>query len=238
MLVTSGLVQSAALGGCSMHEQTANLFVVEDLENAARTRELSESDLSALRGVADWTRTFVAMPHPDLGRAGPVCPFVSTGLDGRTLWLAPEQQTGRTTEDVIQTVERYKRLLLQAEPREGSNAEHKSISVVFTDLPASRAKEFFDAVLQPIGVSSYVDQGLVIGPFYEGNEGTAIYNPSFRPFTSPTPFLLMRPAVVSDWKFFLEDDAWLDRWARRHGDAAVRALAVELRRQPWRASRA
>ena len=48
----------------------------------------------------------------------------------------------------------------------------------------------------------------------------------------------MRPAVISDWKFFMEDDAWLDRWARRYGDAAVRALAVELRRQPWRSGRA
>ena len=49
-----------------------------------------------------------------------------------------------------------------------------------------------------------------MGPFYEGNEGTAIYNPSFRPFTSPVPFLLMRHAVISDWKFFLDNEDWLN----------------------------
>ena len=74
-----------------------------------------------------------------------------------------------------------------------------------------------------------------MGPFYEGNEGTAIYNPNFRPFTSPVPSLLMRLAVISDWKFFLNDERWLGLWARRYGESAVQALAVELRRLPWNA---
>ena len=76
----------------------------------------------------------------------------------------------------------------------------------------------------------------MMGGFHEGNDGTAIYNASFRPFTSPVPFLLMRQAVVSDWKFFLDDEDWLNRWARRYGDSGVQALAEELRRLPWRGS--
>lgn len=75
----------------------------------------------------------------------------------------------------------------------------------------------------------------MLGEFYEGNEGTAIYNASFRPFTSPVPFLLMRLAVISDWKFFLDDDEWLDRWAGRYEASGARALAEELRPLPWRA---
>jgi hypothetical protein len=51
-----------------------------------------------------------------------------------------------------------------------------------------------------------------MGPFYEGNDGTAIYNTNFRPFTSPVPFLLMRRAVISDWKFFLNNEDWLRLW--------------------------
>ena len=66
------------------------------------------------------------------------------------------------------------------------------------------------------------------------DDGTAIYNPNFRPFTSPVPFLLMRRAVISDWKFFLNNEEWLRLWARRYGEAAVEALADELRRLPWR----
>ena len=52
-----------------MPAQIANLFLLEDLQDASRTRELAESDRNALGAVADWTRSFVARPHSDLGRA-------------------------------------------------------------------------------------------------------------------------------------------------------------------------
>jgi hypothetical protein len=37
----------------------------------------------------------VVRPHEDLGRAGPVCPFVPGALERKTLWLAPEQVADR-----------------------------------------------------------------------------------------------------------------------------------------------
>ena len=220
-----------------MQAQIANLFLPESLEDADRTRDLVETDRNALRAVADWTKAFVVRPHRDLGRSGPVCPFVPLALERKTLWLAAERSAGRSAPDVIQLIGGYQRLLLTAEPVDGDDANYKSIVVVFTDLPATKAKDFFGGVLQQIGVPSYVDDGLVMGPFYEGNDGTAIYNPNFRPFTSPVPSLLMRRAVISDWKFFLNDENWLRLWARRYGEAAVEALADELRRLPWRARR-
>ena len=75
-----------------------------------------------------------------------------------------------------------------------------------------------------------------MGGFYQGNEGTAIYNASFRPFTSPVPFLLVRQTVTVDWKFYLDNEDWLGLWAHRFGDSGVEALAQELRRLPWRAA--
>jgi hypothetical protein len=81
-----------------MSAQTANLFLLEDLEDVSRTRELAESDLDALRAVADWLKTFVARPHKDLGRAGAVCPFVPGALDVRRFgWLQSTSPT-RTCE--------------------------------------------------------------------------------------------------------------------------------------------
>jgi hypothetical protein len=68
------------------------------------------------------------------------------------------------------------------------------------------------------------------------NEGTAIYNASFRPFQSTVPFVFVRHGVISDWKFFLDNEDWLNLWARRYGESAVQALAEELRRLPWRAN--
>jgi hypothetical protein len=58
-------------------QPNTNLFLLEDLEDVGRTRELGESDLDALRSVADWITSYVVRPHKDLiGRAGPVCPLL------------------------------------------------------------------------------------------------------------------------------------------------------------------
>jgi hypothetical protein len=220
-----------------MPPQTADLFLLEDLKDVGRTSELAESDLDALHAVADWIKTYVVKPHEDLGRAGPVCPFVPGALERKTLWLAPEQIADRDVPTVVELMNGYQRLFLDAQPTDGDDANYKVIVVVFTDLSADRAQGVFDDVLQHLAVPSYAEDGIVFGPFYDGNEGTAIYNSSFRPFQSPVPFLFVRHGVASDWKFFLENEEWLALWARRFGESAVPALAEELRRLPWRVGR-
>jgi hypothetical protein len=217
-----------------MPAQTTNLFLLEELEDVGRTSELAESDLAALHAVADWIKTYVVKPHKDLGRAGPVCPFVPVSLERETLWLAPEQIADRDVPDVVELIGGYQRLFLDGQPTDGDDASYKVIVVVFTDLSADRAQGVFGDVLQRLAVPSYVEDGIVFGPFYEGHEGTAIYNSSFRPFQSPVPFLFVRHGVISDWKFFLDNEDWLNLWARHFGESAVHALAEELRRLPWR----
>ena len=127
-------------------ETAANLFLLEDLEDVSRTRELAESDLGALQAVADWIKTFVVTPHKDLGRAGPVCPFVPGSLERKTLWLAPEQIADRSAATVVELMNGYMRRFLDAQPTDGDDAKYKVIVVVFADLPADRAQGVFDDV--------------------------------------------------------------------------------------------
>ena len=58
-----------------MPAETTAFFRLEDLEDVSRTGDLAQGDLDA-RTVADRIEAFVITPHKDLGRAGPVCPFV------------------------------------------------------------------------------------------------------------------------------------------------------------------
>ena len=106
-----------------MPAQTTNLFLLEDLEDVSRTRELAESDLDALHAVADWIKTFVVKPHKDLGRAGTVCPFVPGSLERKTLWLAPEQIADRGVPEVVELMNGYKRLFLDTQPTDGDDAD-------------------------------------------------------------------------------------------------------------------
>ena len=217
-------------------QQTTNLLLLEDLEDAERTSELADGDLAALRSVADWINTYVLKPHKELiGRDGTVCPYLPGSVERKTLWLAAEHVADGGA-DVAELMARYKRRLLEAEPPDG-DVNYNVVAVVFTDLPAERAEAAFSDVFQQLAVRSYVEDGVLFGPYYEGNEATAIYNSSFRPFESPVPFLFVRHGVVSDWKFFVDDDEWLGLWARRFGESAVHALAEELRGLPWRQRR-
>ena len=217
-----------------MVAQTTNLFLLEDLEDPSKSRDLADSDLNALRAIADWIQTFVVKPHKDLGRAGTVCPFVPGSLERKVLWLAAEHLADKDGPDAVELVNGYRRLLLEAQPTGGDHAAYKVIVVVFPDLTPDRAQAVFDEVLDHLAVRSYADDGILFGPYYAGNEAVAIYNSQFRPFQSPVPFLFVRYGVLGDWKFFLEKDEWLNLWARRYGVSAVQALAAELRRTNWR----
>jgi len=218
----------------AMPTQTTELFLLEDLEDAGRTSGLSESDLDGLRAIADWITTYVTQPHEELvGHAGPVCPFLPGSVERKTLWLASER-VGEA--NVVELMRGYKRLLL--EQADGDDDVYDVIAVVFSDLPAERAQGVFGEVIEQLAVPSYAEDGVLFGPYYAGNKATALYNPGFRPFESPVPFMFVRHGVVGDWKFFLDDDEWLGLWAHRFGESATHALAEELRRLPWREPRA
>jgi hypothetical protein len=215
-----------------------NLFLLEDLEDAARTQRLGEGDVNALRSVAHWIRTYVAMPHKELiGRDGPVCPFVPGSLERKRLWLAPEHVAGGTAAQVVDLMNGYTRQLLQIAHPGSGDVNYDVIVVVFTDLSAERAKSLFADVVDQVALPSYDKHGLMFGPFYEGNEGTALYNSSFRAFESPVPFLFVRHGVVGDWKFFLDSEEWIKLWASHYREAGAEALAEELRHVPWRTVR-
>jgi hypothetical protein len=51
----------------------------------------------------------------------------------------------RSVPEIVQLINGYKKLLLNAQPIDGDDANYKSIVVVFTDLSADRAKGLFDA---------------------------------------------------------------------------------------------
>ncbi|MFE9688646.1 DUF6875 domain-containing protein [Micromonospora sp. NPDC005806] len=217
-----------------MPAQISSLLVVQDLEDTSKTRGLADSDLNALRVVADWIRTFVAMPNNDLGRGGPVCPFVGRAMERNTLWLAPERIANRGVADVVQLVNDYKGRLLRAEPVQGDDIAFKAIVVVFTDVSADRANDILsDAQIAQLLKPSYAQDGVVIGQFHERNELASVHNPDFHPFRSPVPFVLLRHANISDWKLYVDNEDFLGMWAGRFPESAVPALAEELRRTNW-----
>ena len=86
-----------------MQTQMARLLLPDDLHGAG-SAGLPDGDLAALRAVADWIKAFVVNPHPDLGRPGPVCPFVPEALARGTLWLAAERIADHALPEVVDVI--------------------------------------------------------------------------------------------------------------------------------------
>jgi hypothetical protein len=144
-----------------MPTQTTDLFLLEDLEDAGRTSELAESDLAALRAVADWIKTYVVKPHKDLvGHAGPSVPSCPCPWNVSHCGSLQSRSVIGAMPDVVKLMSGYKRRLLEAEPTDGHDVNYNVIVVVFTDLSADRAQGVFDDVLQQLAVPSYVEDGL------------------------------------------------------------------------------
>ncbi len=207
---------------------------------------------SPLGSTVGWVRDFLARPHRDVGRAGPVCPFTPMALELDTIWLAEIAEPEPDPQRIHDVIEQCRKVFLETEPREGSMAINKVFMVVFSSLDASDAP-LIDAV-QAQMKPSFVDVGMMLGEFHANNDTPGLRNPDFRPLRSPIPMLVMRHMVESDLPFLKRGldtpqvrGAYLRSYLRRLGgtirrnyfEQALEALVqAEIELRAYRAAEA
>lgn len=186
-------------------------------------RELEQlhHDLPYLRNITGWLINFLAKPHPDLGRSGPVCPFLPRALQLQTIEMAViRTQNLSDLNQIEEIVKHHRDVFLELEPCTGELALYKSILLLFPDL--SKADfPVIDQIQQRLK-PFFVKEGLMIGEFHQQNESGGLHNPDFRPLQSPVPMLAIRFMVESDLPF-------LDR-ATDQSDLRIQYLEAYLRR--------
>lgn len=197
-----------------------NLYLLRDLTSPRKTARLSDEDLHAVKAIADWTRDFVARSHPQLGRAGTVCPFVPPAIEQDTLWFAVEHIDELSERQAADVMNQYKDLFLTMDPRkdeEPEEADKKTLLVIFPDLPQEKLGERLEAIQRPLR-DAFLRDGLMLGEFFPQSPSTALHNAEFRPFRSPLPMLTIRHMIGVDWLFLSAKAEWTRAWfARFHG---------------------
>ncbi len=156
-----------------------------------------------------WIRDFVAKPHPELGRRGPVCPFLPRALreDSVTFRTIAGAQLAEEQLDVM--LKEHAQLFLVTEPTRGNARLNKTIVLVFSGLPEDHAGEIIEAAHQRLK-PHFVELGLMLGEFHKGHQGAGVKNEKFRPLQSPVPLLVIRYMVASDIAFLERDSDPLD----------------------------
>lgn len=154
---------------------------------------------SPLAVTVAWVRAFLGKPHPEVGRAGPVCPFVPAALTLDTVWLAEIADPALDEDRLATLLDDYRALFLELDPRSGQASLNKTILIVFPNLGENGA-EAVDRV-QAAAKPGFVEAGLMLGEFHARNESPGLRNPEFRPLRSPVPMLAMRHMVETDLPF-------------------------------------
>lgn len=181
----------------------------------------------AVSEVAGWVGEFLAEPHEDLGRTGSVCPFVAPALTRGSITLACE--VGEP--DVARGVElmrAYRRVFAAQAASAGRERVFLAALVLFPDLTASRYAEFIEGVQATLKLE-FMSEGLMIGEFHPGPPPRpGLWNPDFRPFTSPVPLLAIRHMVAADVPFVKDSAEHLEVYLERFADEVPRRLAKQI----------
>jgi prolyl-tRNA editing enzyme YbaK/EbsC (Cys-tRNA(Pro) deacylase) len=169
--------------------------------------------------VVSWAREYLCRPNPDLGREGPVCPYVQASMDKGLFFLTVCRGRDFVADEVLATVMRYRDWFLEIEPRSGYEALFKAILILFPDIELAEAPRLIDATQEKLK-PEYVAKGLMIGEFHPLPPAKAgLWNPDFRPLRCPVPLLAIRHMVPTDFPFLQGHREFVASYLQIHGEA-------------------
>jgi hypothetical protein len=172
------------------------------LWRSSEVEQLEDPDHPLAR-MLDWVKSYLAQPHPELGRRGAVCPFVPEALEVDSIQLALVADPAVTRESIAQIITRFRDVFLATEPTRGPGAMQKAFLVVFPELGSEGA-----ALVDEVQFSLkryFVEHGLMLGEFHATNQSPGLRNPDFFPLRSPVPMLAIRNMVDSDLPFLIRE---------------------------------
>jgi uncharacterized protein DUF6875 len=167
----------------------------------------------ALLSVAKWSKEFLTEPHPELGRSGHVCPYVSATMREQRYLLTVLNGAATHERETDRVILRLGRHFSELEPRVGRAAQKKTIVILFPDLPEERAGELINAMHQRLK-PHFLRAGMMLGEFYRDSDKPGLHNPAFRPLRSDVPLLVIRTMLPQDICFLADEARFVRSYLR------------------------
>jgi hypothetical protein len=179
------------------------------------TDALSVDLEKALDAVDDWLSDYICQPHSELGRPGPVCPFVEPAqragaLEVRVRLVGPTPSQTLLNEIVRCGLDEFSEVDWKA-----GNPNLRSLLLVLPDLPPEHLHLLDEAhaAMKPESVR----RGLMIGQFHENCTEKAARNPAFEVSYAPVPTIAVRSMAIHDVLFLSGRRDWFEEYASRFG---------------------
>lgn len=174
--------------------------------------------------IREWATEYLSAPHPDLGRAGPVCPFTASSINKGMFWVGCVDRPDLTAADIESTIGNTVADFQRLPPTEGSGVLLKTTLIIF---PTVTCYHIIDQAQMRLK-EKFVEMGLMIGQFYPGCEEPGLWNRQFRPLQSPIPLLAIRQMVSSDFPFLAAKEDWIGKYLKRFAPAIPAAARSAL----------
>jgi hypothetical protein len=190
----------------------------------------SAEDTRALIGVARWAKEFLTQPHPDLGRSGHVCPYVSASIREERFLLTALRHAPTRRREVERTILRLGRYFTKLQPMHGRAAHKKTIVILFPDLSDAEAGDLINGMHQRLK-PFFLRAGMMLGEFYRDNHKPGLHNPEFRPLRSDVPLLVIRAMLPGDITFLTDDARFVRTYIRNFEARGCAEIRSYLERQ-------
>jgi uncharacterized protein DUF6875 len=96
---------------------------------------LTATTVSDASQLMDWIQDYICKPHPDLGRKGPVCPFVPPSLRRDQLFMTFHYEVdGHSPHEIECLIRHYAQLFLETK----ADSTDSTLLVLLPKIPADR----------------------------------------------------------------------------------------------------
>ena len=164
--------------------------------------------------VLRWSREYLCQPHPQLGRKGPVCPFVAKAMQKDLYFMSVYDKASLDEDEVGNLMLAYRDIFLETQPVDGPDAIFKCILVLFPNLPLEQAPKIIDQTQSTL-ITKFTPHKMMIGEFHPGPpKKVGLWNDTFQPLFCPVPMLVIRHMVNTDILFLQHNRANTISWLK------------------------
>jgi hypothetical protein len=168
---------------------------------------------SVLDSVDSWLSEYISKNHPEIGRVGPICPFVTPARKNKTLEVRIRLVGHSPSLELVEEIARSSLREYALTSWQGRNPMLRAMVVVIPDL-RSEDTDLLDQAHSRVK-DDFVTEGLMIGQFHENCDVTAARNPRFAVSKAPVPVFAIRAIALHDIFFLSDRRHWFEQYRER-----------------------
>lgn len=204
------------------------LLSMQQLSDARAGSAVDPELLSVYLSIAQWIRSYLMRPRPDLGRSGDVCPFTTQAFRLDTIRIGVSRARSSDTASIQRCMRHcFRQFALM--PCPPSMRHFRTIIVGFPGLDDADGLESLKSVQNRLKVYCLL-RGLMTARFHAASDDRGLWNPQFRPLRSPIPLLVIRQLVKEDAPFAIRHPLLIPTYLWKYSLAAPKRLLASLRK--------